>query len=159
MRPQVLLKSALFALSYFHTTDICFVILPHHRHNHSPRHLSTEMPVKKKIDKDEASTKASAASSRVTGDDIVAQVQAQQQTTAENNQPVSAKTRTPLWQLNATTAKLAEWEVIVQHAHVEEYECNWDNVPKKGQAFKSVLVYVHDPKQYCVGEVRKDRTS
>ena len=159
MRPQVLLKSALFALSYFHTTDICFVILPHHRHNHSPRHLSTEMPVKKKIDKDEASTKASAASSRVTGDDIVAQVQAQQQTTAENNQPVSAKTRTPLWQLNATTANLAEWEVIVQQAHVEEYEYPWQNSMRKSQTFRCVLVYAYDPKQYCVGEVRKDRTS
>ena len=117
------------------------------------------MPVKKKIDKDEASTKASAASSRVTGDDIVAQVQAQQQTTAENNQPVSAKTRTPLWQLNATTANLAEWEVIVQQAHVEEYEYPWQNSMRKSQTFRCVLVYAYDPKQYCVGEVRKDRTS
>ena len=117
------------------------------------------MPVKKKIDKDEASTKASAASSRVTGDDIVAQVQAQQQTTAENNQPVSAKTRTPLWQLNATTANLAEWEVIVQQAHVEEYEYPWQNTMRKSQTFRCVLVYAYDPKQYCVGEVRKDRTS
>ena len=138
---------------------ICLVTPPHHRHNHSLRHLSTEMPVKKKVEKDESTTKEAAASSRGTGDDIVAQVEAQQQLTAENNQPASAKNHVPLWQLNATTAKHAVWEVVVQHAHVEDYEYPWDNSMKKAQAFKCVLVYVHDPKQYCVGEVRKDKTS
>ena len=88
------------------------------------------MALKKKVEKDESTTKEAAASSRVTGDDIVAQVQAQQQLTAENNQPASAKNRTALWQLNATTAKLTEWEVVVQHAHVEEYQYPWENSMK-----------------------------
>ena len=89
------------------------------------------MPVKKKVEKDESTTKEAAASSRGTGDDIVAQVEAQQQLTAENNQPASAKNHVPLWQLNATTAKHAVWEVVVQHAHVEDYEYPWDNSMKK----------------------------
>ena len=66
-------------------SSICLVTPPQHRHNHSLRHLSTEMPVKKKVEKDESTTKEAAASSRGTGDDIVAQVEAQQQLTAENN--------------------------------------------------------------------------
>ena len=65
--------------------------------------------------------------------------------------------RTPLRQLNSTNANLATWDVYIEHAHVEDYEYVWEGKHRKGQVFKCMLVDVHDPTQYCVGERRKER--
>ena len=102
----------------------------------------------------------SAASSRG-ADDIVAQVHAALQTAPESKQSASTqiKTLTPLWQLNFNTAKLAEWDVMVHDARLEEYEYPWEGKQKKAKVFKCVLVYVDDHQQYCIAELRKEKTS
>ena len=92
-----------------------------------------------------ADATSTAASSRIAGN-ITDQVQAQQQAAAESikSLPAKIKTRTPLWQLNITTTKLAEWEVVVQYARLEEYEYSWEGKPRTGKVFKCILVYVDD---------------
>ena len=71
----------------------------------------------------------------------------------------SGTASTPLHHLNNTTAKLSQWDVEINNAHEEEYEYMWEGNSRTGKVFTCHLVYVHDPEQYCVGEVRKEKTS
>ena len=88
----------------------------------------------------------SAASSRG-ADDIVAQVHAALQTPPESKQSASTqiKTLTPLWQINFNTAKLAEWDVMVHDARLEEYEYPWEGKQKKAiDVSRTVVQFVMD---------------
>ena len=66
---------------------------------------------------------------------------------------------TPLHHLNNTTAKLSEWEIEIANAHEEEYEYKWEDKTRSTKIFKCHLVYIHDPEQYCMGELRKSKSS
>ena len=93
----------------------------------------------------------SAATSRTTP--------ASQEASSVASSHAAASAPTPLRYLNNTTAKLATWDIAIANAHVEEYSYPWQNTIRKGKAFRCMLVSIHDPSQYCIGEVKKVQNS
>ena len=71
----------------------------------------------------------------------------------------SDSARTSLHHLNTTSAKLAHWDVQIANAHQEEYEYTWEGQARTTRVFRCHLVYVHDPEQYCMAELRKTKTA